>query len=84
MFSGVDAERKAWGHPCQHHHIEAMHPLPWATMAKFEVIEVGPSRWRWTIYPKKSLRAAKVTRDVVWKVMKAAIAAHDEQVVVGN
>ncbi len=50
------------GASMQHHHIE------------FEVIEVGPSRWRWTIYPKKSLSAAKVTREVFARSRKDAIA----------
>ena len=30
----------------------------------FEVVEVSPYRWRWIIYPKKSLRLGKVVREV--------------------
>jgi hypothetical protein len=31
-------------------------------------------RWQWIIYPKKSLRAAKITREVAAKNRKDAIA----------
>ena len=31
----------------------------------FDVTQVGPRRWLWTIYPKKSLRMTKVTREVM-------------------
>ena len=41
---------------------------------EFEVIEVAPRRWRWIIYPKKSLRAAKVAREVIAKDRRDAVA----------
>jgi hypothetical protein len=30
----------------------------------FEVVELSPMKWRWTIYPKKSSAIGKVTREV--------------------
>jgi hypothetical protein len=30
----------------------------------FDVVEVSRYRWRWIIYPKKSLRLGKVVREV--------------------
>jgi hypothetical protein len=30
----------------------------------YEVEEVAPFRWRWTIYPKKSSHLGKVSREV--------------------
>ena len=30
----------------------------------FEVVEVSPLKWRWTIYPKKSSHIGAVTRGV--------------------
>ena len=30
----------------------------------FEVVEVSPLKWRWTIYPKKSSHIGAVTREV--------------------
>ena len=41
---------------------------------EFEVVEVAPRRWRWIIYPKKSLRAARVIREVLAKDRRDAIA----------
>jgi hypothetical protein len=41
---------------------------------EFEVTQVGPRRWLWTIYPKKSLRATKVTREFVANDRREAIA----------
>ena len=46
----------------QHHQVE------------FEVVEIGPGKWQWTIYPKKSLRAAKVTREVIARNRRDAVA----------
>ena len=40
------------GSSMQHHRVE------------FEVVEIEPKKWQWIIYPKKSLRGAKVTREV--------------------
>ena len=34
---------------------------------EFEVVELSPSRWRWTIYAKKSLELGKTVREVTGK-----------------
>jgi len=41
---------------------------------EFEVIEAAPRRWRWIIYPKKWLGAAKVAREVIAKDRRDAVA----------
>ncbi len=46
----------------QHHQVE------------FEVVEIGSGKWQWTIYPKKSLRAVKITREVVARNRRDAVA----------
>jgi hypothetical protein len=34
---------------------------------EFEVVELSPSKWRWTIYAKKSLELGKTVREVTGK-----------------
>jgi hypothetical protein len=34
---------------------------------EFEVVELSPSRWRWTIYAKKSLELGRSVREVAGK-----------------
>ena len=41
---------------------------------EFDVTQVGPRRWLWTIYPKKSLRMTKVTREVAANDRQEAVA----------
>jgi hypothetical protein len=31
---------------------------------EFEIVEISPMKWRWTIYAKKSLELAKTVREV--------------------
>jgi hypothetical protein len=31
---------------------------------EFEIVEVSPMKWRWTIYAKKSLELGKTVREV--------------------
>ena len=40
----------------------------------FDVTQVGPRRWLWTIYPKKSLRMTKIAREVIAKDREEAVA----------
>jgi hypothetical protein len=40
---------------------------------EFDVVEVPPHKWRWTIYPKKSLGLGKVEREV-WGTRRDAVA----------
>ena len=39
---------------------------------EFEVVEVPPDKWRWTIYAKKSVGLGRVTREV-WGTRRDAI-----------
>ena len=41
---------------------------------EFEVVEVSRFKWRWTIYPKKSLIIGTVTREVDATTRKHVVA----------
>jgi hypothetical protein len=42
----------------------SMEPALFHREINFEILEVSPLRWRWTIYPKKSSGVGKVAREV--------------------